>query len=200
MAFADKAGLDIGDTQRAEIAEEARVKATLSNLVNQAINDLTGTAMGEKEAQRIMAGMPSFDDSPAVFAGKLQAVKEEIDRRLDIDAKNPLDQALVQKIDLEAQPAPVLSPIQQGVSDLVQNAVPTFAGAAQAATLPQDVSQMSLPELEAKNGSQNISTEDLESMIELGLVDEAETIEIQAIIAKRKANNKNKRGGRRRNR
>jgi len=46
-------------------------QATLTNL-NKTIHELSGTAMGVKEAERIMATMPNMDDAPDVFDRKLQ--------------------------------------------------------------------------------------------------------------------------------
>lgn len=69
-------GIEVGD----DLAQFAAQTAALKNATIQAI---TGAAMGEQEAKRIMAQIPSFTDKPNVWRQKAAATRKNLELLAD---------------------------------------------------------------------------------------------------------------------
>jgi hypothetical protein len=73
----EKAGVDLKTKEKADLEEFSKFKRNAIDSLNQYIQSITGAAMSEQEAQRILRGMPNpgqgiFDgDSPTEFKAKL---------------------------------------------------------------------------------------------------------------------------------
>lgn len=75
----------------------AKFYATTSSLLNITMNNLSGAAVNEHEAARILGQVPSQTDKPEVFLAKLQTTRENNQR---------LQQIILQKQGGQAAPAP----------------------------------------------------------------------------------------------
>lgn len=87
-SWGSKLGLNIPEEDKAQLKDFSEYKRKTISNINSQIKYLTGTAMSEKEADRIMKGIPNpgsgiFDgDSPIDFKAKLDGTISEVKRSL----------------------------------------------------------------------------------------------------------------------
>lgn len=76
-AFREKLGAKLSPEQRKEMESYTSWRSSALDNMNRTIKELTGTAMGIEEANRIMATLPNPDDSPSQFQRKLEDAKQQ---------------------------------------------------------------------------------------------------------------------------
>ena len=109
--FKDKGGMGLGEAETQELSDYVSWRASTMRSVNQYISDMTGTAMGEKEAARLMATIPNLDASPIEFNALINNVMDEAERALNLYetqrrvGPNPTQEDLAHYTDAQLQAA-----------------------------------------------------------------------------------------------
>lgn len=76
-AFREKLGGKLSPEQQKELSSYTSWRSSSLDNMNRTIKELTGSAMGVEEANRIMATLPNPDDAPSQFQRKLEDAKQQ---------------------------------------------------------------------------------------------------------------------------
>ena len=79
LSAADRLGVNIGDDGRSWLGESAKFRQTVQKELSQFINDMSGAAVSEQEAERLKLAIPNLDDSPTEFLAKMEETISQLD-------------------------------------------------------------------------------------------------------------------------
>lgn len=74
----ERAGMDIGQEGRRQLAEYESFRSTVANEFNQTLHAMSGAAVTPNELERMQMSAPSLEDSPTQFQSKLQTTIENV--------------------------------------------------------------------------------------------------------------------------
>ncbi len=141
LAFAERLGIDIGEGNRDDLAAQAAFKRTVMEQLSLFINELSGAAVSEQEAERLMKAMPNLNDSPTEFKAKYDSLINQLESKVKSFAG---DQAV-------EMPEMALNDPPTGVSPL--DVIDAVDGAGQAQAAPggipsiDAIGEMTMPQI-----------------------------------------------------
>ncbi len=130
LGKADKFGIDIGEGNRDSLADAAKFKRTVTEQLSLFINELSGAAVSEQEAERLMKAMPNLDDGPTEFKAKYDSLMNQLESKVKAYAGE--DAFVMPDMTLDAPPTGV-SPLDVidavdgvGTAQAAPGGIPSF--------------------------------------------------------------------------
>ena len=154
LGAADKLGVNIGEDGKTWLGESAKFRQTVQKELSQFINDMSGAAVSEQEAERLKLAIPNLDDSPVEFLAKMEQTIESLDAIAQGGAlapaaapENPID--TVTRAAAEAVSNPIAAPAMAA----------TNPAAVTADATPPAVGGYDLPDLSAMTDANQVQAE-----------------------------------------
>ena len=138
----------VPDAAKKESYDYSTFEANVANYQNRMINMLSGAAVSEPEAQRLMVGFPTVTDPPSTFAAKFNANAQDVESRMRSRLRE-LGDPEAETFSLPRMDPPkgdtTWTDLVGSAAGAVADAVPSVVGAANASPAPDAVTQDAAP-------------------------------------------------------